>query len=304
MRLIMPVINTQKYQELLSLNEDALFIKIDHDEGMVATVYKILEQNSRPCILKVCESPFDYANEVYFLGYFSKQISVPKIISTVPPGEENFGAVLMEYLPGDLLTPHAITKEIAFEIGKSLAIIHENKTNGFGYLNRNLELSPDHILHFKAKFEEGIDECKGHLPKDTILKSLNYFNDSLKLLEQVDGPCIIHRDFRPGNIIIHQNTLRGIIDWSSVRSGFAEDDFCSIEHGEWGNFNGYKNVFLDGYRSVRTVPSYNAVIPLLRLNRAIAVIGFTVKRNTWSNIHARPYKFNRKYIDMFGLEKS
>ncbi len=40
----MPVINTQKYQELLSLNEDALFIKIDHDEGMVATVYKVLDQ--------------------------------------------------------------------------------------------------------------------------------------------------------------------------------------------------------------------------------------------------------------------
>lgn len=300
----MPVINTQKYQELLSLNEDALFIKIDHDEGMVATVYKVLEQNGRPCILKICESRFHYANEVYFLDYFSKQILVPKVIGTLPPGEENFGAVLMEYLPGDLLTPHTITQEIAFEIGKSLAIIHENKTNGFGYLNRNLDLSPDPTLHFKAKFEECIDECKGHLPEDIILKSLNYFHKSLKLLEEVDGPCIIHRDFRPGNIIIHKNTLRGIIDWSSARSGFAEDDFCSIEHGEWGNFNGYKNVFLEGYRSVRTVPSYNAVIPLLRLNRAIAVIGFTVKRNTWSNIHARPYKFNRKYIDMFDFEKS
>lgn len=136
----MPVINTEKYQELLNLNEDTLFIKIDHDEGMVATVYKVLEQNGRSCILKICESPFDYANEVYFPGYFSEQISVPKMISTVPPREENFGAVLMEYLPGDLLTPHTITKQIAFEIGKSLAIIHENKTNGFGYLNRNFRV--------------------------------------------------------------------------------------------------------------------------------------------------------------------
>ncbi|WP_052694645.1 hypothetical protein [Candidatus Orientia mediorientalis] len=110
------------------------------------------------------------------------------------------------------------------------------------------------------------------------MKILNYFRNSLRLLEQVDGPSIIHRDFR--EVIIHQNTLRGIIDWLSARSGFAEDDFCSIEHGEWENFNGYKNVFLDGYRSIRTMPSYNAVIPLLRLNRAIAVIGFTVKRNT------------------------
>ena len=295
-------INTQKYQELLNLHKDALFIKIDHDEGMVATVYKVLQQNACAHILKICGSGFDYANEVYFLNYFSKQIPVPKIIGTIPPGEEILGAVLMEYLPEKLLTPNIITKSIAFEIGKSLAIIHENKTNGFGYLNRNLELSPNPTLHFKAKFEEGIDECKGHLPQETILKSLNYFNNSLKLLEQVDGPCIIHRDFRPGNIIIDQNSLRGIIDWSSARSGFAEDDFCSIEHGEWGDFNGYKNVFLDGYRSIRALPNYHPIIPLLRLNRAIAVIGFTVKRSTWNNIHARPYKFNREYIDMFDFE--
>jgi aminoglycoside phosphotransferase (APT) family kinase protein len=119
----------------------------------------------------------------------------------------------------------------------------------------------------------------------------------------LDGPCIIHRDFRPGNMIIHQNTLRGIIDWSSARSSLAEEDFCSIEHGEWGDFNGYKNVFLDGYRSIRTVPSYNAVITLLRQNTAIAVIGFTGKRNTWNNMHARPYIFNRKYMDMLDCGK-
>ena len=300
----MSVINTQKYQELLNLDEDTEFIKIDHDEGMVATVYKVLERSGRSHILKICESHFDYANEVYFLGCFSKQILVPKVIRTVPPGEENLGALLIEYLPGNLLTPHTITQKIAFEVGKSLAIIHENKTNGFGYLNRNLDLSPDPTLHFKAKFEEGIDECKGHLPDDTIFKSLNYFNNSLNLLEKVDGPCIIHRDFRPGNIIIHQDSLRGIIDWSSARSGFAEDDFCSIEHGEWRNFNSYKNIFLDGYQSIRTVPHYKAIIPLLRLNRAIALIGFTVKRNTWNNIHVRPYKFNREYIDMFDFENS
>jgi hypothetical protein len=107
-----------------------------------------------------------------------------------------------------------------------------------------------------------------------------------------------------GNIIIHQNSLRGIIDWSSARSGFSEDDFCSIEHGEWGNFNGYKNIFLDGYQSIRTVSHCKVIIFLLRLNSTIAVIGFTVKRNTWNNIHVRPYKFNREYIDMFDFENS
>lgn len=299
----MSAINTQKYQDLLKLNDEALFIKIDHDEAMVATVYKIADHNSSSWILKICESPFDYANEVYFLNYFSGQIPVPKVVGTVPPCKKILGAVLMEYLPGNLLTPSTITKEISFEIGRSLAKIHENKTTVFGYLNRNQELNSNPILHFKAKFEEGIGECKGHLPEKIISQSLDYFNKSMHLLEKVDGPCIIHRDFRPGNIIIHQNRLSGIIDWSSARCSFAEDDFCSIEHGEWGDFNGHKSLFLSGYESIRAIPNYNAIMPLLRLNRAIAVIGFTVKKSTWNNIHARPYNFNRQYIDLFDFAK-
>lgn len=300
----MSLINTQKYQDLLNLSKDALFIKMDHDDAMVATVYQIVEHNLSSGILKICQSRFDYANEVYFLNYFFGKISVPKIISAIPPGEENFGAVFMEYLSGDLLKPGTITKEVSFEIGKSLAMIHENKTNGFGYLNRNQELNSNPILHFKAKFEEGIEECRGHLPEQIISQSLDYFNQSLHLLEKVDGPCIIHRDFRPGNIITQQNKLSGIIDWSSARSGFAEDDFCSIEHGEWGDFNGHKSIFLAGYQSIRAIPNYSAIMPLLRLNRSLAVIGFTVQKNTWNNIHAKPYKFNRQYVDMFDFANS
>lgn len=55
---------------------------------------------------------------------------------------------------------YAITKEIAFEIGASLTTIHENKTNGFVYLNRNLELSSTPIQHFKKKFQEESKSAK------------------------------------------------------------------------------------------------------------------------------------------------
>ena len=86
---------------------------------------------------------------------------------------------------------------------------------------------------------------------------------------------------------------------SSARASFAEDDFCAIEHGEWGDFNRCKPCFLAGYSSIRKVPDYHQVMPLLRLNRAIAVIGFTVKRNTWHTTDARPYQFNRQFLDYF-----
>lgn len=289
----------EKYRALLALDNGLRFSKIDHDDAMVADVYKV-ESLEKPCfILKICDRPNDYTSEVYFLSHFEKQIQVPAIIKTLPPSQENHGAILMEYLSGCLLKPSLITKEIAFQLGKSLAIIHSNKTDGFGYLNRDAELVSEPTSHFKDKFLEGIDECKNHLPADLIVKLCNYFDKTLHLIAKSDGPCIIHRDFRPGNIIVENNRLCGIIDWSSARASFAEDDFCSIEHGEWGDFNHHKENFLEGYSSIRKIPEYNKLMPLLRLNRAIAVIGFTVKRNTWNTTDSRPYQFNRKFVDNF-----
>ncbi len=289
----------EKYRALLHLDKGLRFSKIDHDEAIIADVYKIESLGKPRFILKICDRPNDYTSEVYFLSYFKKQIQVPSIINTLSPSQETHGAILMEYLSGCLLKTSMITEEIAFQLGKSLAIIHSNKTDGFGYLHRDTKLESDPTSHIKDKFLESIDECKEHLPAELIMKSCNYLDKTLHLLEKVDGPCIIHRDFRPGNIIVENKRLRGIIDWSSARASFAEDDFCSIEHGEWKDFNHHKENFFQGYSSIRNIPAYHHLMPLLRLNRAIAVIGFTVKRNTWNSTDSRLYQGNRKFVDNF-----
>lgn len=116
----------------------------------------------------------------------------------------------------------------------------------------------------------------------------------IDLLLSADGPCVIHRDFRPGNIIASDGKVQGIIDWSSGRGGFAEDDFCPLEFGEWPA--DFKTSFLEGYASIRKVPDYKPMMPLLRLSRAIAAVGFTVKRETWESRNAKLYQCNLHYL--------
>ncbi len=41
----------------------------------------------------------------------------------------------------------------------------------------------------------------------------------------MDGTCVVHRDYRPGNLIVHDGKLQGIIDWTGARTSFAEEDF-------------------------------------------------------------------------------
>ena len=66
----------------------------------------------------------------------------------------------MEYLSGCLLKPALITREIALELGKSLAIIHSNQADGFGYLHRDPELVSEPICNLKKNLSKGLMSAK------------------------------------------------------------------------------------------------------------------------------------------------
>jgi Ser/Thr protein kinase RdoA (MazF antagonist) len=266
---------------------------------MVATVYKITQLNNAPLILKICSSSSDYLREVYFLKHFAGQLPVPRIVEVVKPEPGLYGAILMEYLPGTLLKPIDFTDSIAYEMGSFLASIHLNSVEGYGDLTQSQNLSLDPRVHFTLKFEEGLDECSNHLPKSLIDQCRLYYNDNLNLLTSVDDPCMIHRDFRAGNVIVHEGKIQGIIDWSSERASFAEEDFCPLEHGELPSDLTCQKSFFSGYASIRPIPNYKIIMPFLRLNRAIATIGFTVKRETWAGSNSRVYQYNRHFLETF-----
>ena len=282
------------YRRKLNLS-NTVFTHIDHEDAMVAAVFKILQPGSSDLILKVCSRKGDFLRESYFLSYFAGKIPVPKIIRLIEPEKGLNGAVLMECIPGDLLKSETVDKALAWEIGVLLARIHLEHADGYGDLTDPTHLSTDPCVPFKMKFEEGLEECEGHLPETLLEICRSHFNMDIDLLLSADGPCIIHRDFRPGNLISAHEKVQGIIDWSSARGGFAEDDFCPLEFGEWPG--SCKNSFLEGYASIRRVPDYKPMMPLLRLSRAVAAVGFTVKRGTWESRNSKLYQFSRRHLE-------
>lgn len=280
----------ETYQLLLNL-QGAAFSKIEHEDAIVADVYRITKANGEQFILKVCNRDNDYLREVHFLNHFKGILPVPKIIQALPSGPNHHAAILMECLPGSLLNATELTESLAHEIGRCLSQIHLNRLQGYGDPLQT-HLSPDPKIYFTQKFQEGLNECKGNLPEYLLEKCQHYFSANLDLLSSVDGPCIVHRDFRPGNLIIHQGKLQGIIDWAGARASFAEEDLFSLEHGEWPINAPCKKAFLEGYSTLRPIPNYKPLVPLLRLNKAIATIGFTVKRGTWHTSNLYQYNLN------------
>jgi aminoglycoside phosphotransferase (APT) family kinase protein len=260
---------------------------IEHADAMVATVYKVEKPGKSPLILKISSRPNDTTREVYFLKHFAGIIPVPQLV------RHEKSALLMECLQGNLLNASDLTESLAYELGSILARIHVERTLGFGDLTQPETLSNDPKLSFTEKFEEGMKECENHLDSSLLNKCRSQFYSFLPLLEDCDGPCIVHRDFRPGNIIMSEGKVQGVIDWASARSGFAEEDFSSFEDHLWGD---QSKGFLKGYASIRTVPDFVRIQPLLRLNKAIASIGFTVKRGTWNGKDASFYEKYRNYL--------
>jgi aminoglycoside phosphotransferase (APT) family kinase protein len=290
--------DVNRYRQRLNLPHST-FVRIVHDDAMIAIVYKITRSTGEPLILKICPRAEDYQREVYFLRYFANKIPVPRIVQEILPEEGLDGAILMEYLPGVLLKITDFTDALAYEIGSLLARIHLNRVAGYGDLTQMDRLTLDPSAYFTLKFEEELEECSHHLPKGLIEQCRSYYDTHIHLVTAVDGPCMVHRDFRPGNLIVFNGKLQGIIDWAGGRGGFAEQDFCSMEHWEWSLHPETRKSFLAGYASIRSVPHYGPMMPLLRLSKAIGVIGFTVKSRTWENSNARVYKFNRTFLETF-----
>lgn len=259
------------YQHRLNL-QDATFLPIVHDDATVAVVYKVISPAGAPLILKICTRTKDYFNEVYFLKHFACTIPVPRIIQVVQPEAESYGAILMEHLPGTLVNAADFTDALAYEIGSLLARIHLNRAAGYGDLTQPDDLSSDPRDCFTMKFEEGLAECSNNLPHALIEQCRSYCACHIDLLTSVDGPCMTHRDFRAGNLLVRDGKVQGIIDWASARGGFAQEDFCQLEHGGWPTNSSNKKSFLAGYASIRPVPDYHDMMPLLRLGRAIAIL--------------------------------
>jgi aminoglycoside phosphotransferase (APT) family kinase protein/RimJ/RimL family protein N-acetyltransferase len=293
-------IDLEVYKKQFAL-QSATFTHINHTDTIIAEVYKVVASDDKSFILKICPRIDDYLREVYFLRQLKGCIPIPQIIATIEPSRSHFGAVLMEYVNGELLKDEDWSNDLAFELGIALAHLHNNQTDRYGDLTKPKTLVREPNLYFKDKFQEELDECKKHLPENLIEKCHAYLDACQSLLANVDGPCLVHRDFRPGNMIIWQGRLQGIIDWASARSGFAEQDFCSIEHFKWAPHSKYKKTLLDGYSSIRPVPNYQSIMPLLQLGRALAVIGYTVQSNTWNNRNSSLYTFNRKFLDSFNF---
>lgn len=148
-------------------------------------------------------------------------LPVPRVLDFWSGDDAISGALLLSEIQGIPCTG-VINVKLAFEIGVHHAKLHEVKMPEYGAEVKDGFQSIDQNnwrLYIKINFEKLKEPCKEILDKGLFDKCINHFERAFSVLPQPDGPCIVHMDFRPGNRLINENKVVGVIDFESASSG-------------------------------------------------------------------------------------
>lgn len=292
----------QYYQEAFHLKK-AQFMRIDHNDTIIAAVYKVVVPDHPSMILKLCTKDKHFHRELFFLNKLKGLLPIPTIIDTIKPTSSHRGGILMPFIEGNIPTEKDFSPTIAMHLGKMIATLHSHKTTGYGDLTDPTSLKAHAAADFQEKFYEELEECAPNLSASWTDQCKAFFTKLHSRLQQVDGPCMIHSDFRPGNMLVHGGKLAVLLDWSGSKSGFAEQDFILLHHRKWLPTYELKEAFLAGYQEIRPLPNYQAIMPLLQLGRALAIAGWCLKQGIPTEKHQALYAFNKAFLDNFDFSE-
>jgi Ser/Thr protein kinase RdoA (MazF antagonist) len=199
--------------------------------------------------------------------------------------ESATGALLLTAIQGMPCTG-GIDEKLSYQIGVYHAMLHEVKSPGYGYhVSDGFKLLEQNNwrLHIKSNFDKWKEPCKEILDPKLYEKCILHFDEVFSALPDPDGPCIVHMDFRPGNILTSGNEVAGIIDFESARSGSSEIDFTKVNRYIWEVNPGTKIPYIEGYQSIRPMLALETVLPLYEIYDAFSAVVWCKNRGVEKN---------------------
>lgn len=170
---------------------------------------------------------------------------VPKILRI--GGLENVaGSIFYTFLtllPGDDFvnayqeTTLAQQKQLGQDVAEFLDDLEE-----IAETNYDIGLYIPAVPHFSGTWREGHQRywetleqksAELHLKPESIqifASAFQFLQASMSALEFQAGPKLLHNDFHPRNILLHQGQFSGVIDWECSQFGEADFELCHLIH--------------------------------------------------------------------------
>eukprot|EP00792_Barthelona_sp_PAP020_P010101 TRINITY_DN3373_c0_g1_i1.p1 TRINITY_DN3373_c0_g1~~TRINITY_DN3373_c0_g1_i1.p1 ORF type:complete len:271 (+),score=59.72 TRINITY_DN3373_c0_g1_i1:34-813(+) len=195
------------------------------------------------------------------LTKFNSNFVIPEVIETGIVKEEGYSFISMTKLNlGEILNEHY------FEIGKNLAILHDNsikskESTNFGWHKNNFIGDNRQINDWNDNWVDFFITCRleyqlsllSSLYSDLKAEIRSLYEKIPKLFENyIPECCLVHGDLWQGNIgVTYDNKEEKVCIFDPASYwGDAEVDLAMIEL-----FVAVPNDFYDGYRSIRNIDS-------------------------------------------------
>lgn len=242
-----------------------------------STVRILTLSSGNKVVLKIPFSKSKVVREVRMLLHLRGRLPVPELLDYYL-AEDGVGALLLSYLPGSSLNA-ALSDQAAFALGQLLAQLHSVPMTLFGDEFENPSASAKGWWELMDEFfYQWVPLCERVLEPELIRASDHKYQQLRADLPAPDGPCAVHFDYRPANVLWQDDTLIGLIDFESARGGSADRDFIKIKDELWELTPQTEAPFLAGYQSVRPLPDLERTLPFYTLHLAFGGVGWCVRR--------------------------
>ncbi|MFS0872657.1 phosphotransferase enzyme family protein [Paenibacillus xylanilyticus] len=235
----------------------------DVPESYSSEVYKLTLASRETVYLKIPYNKDKLFREYQMLERLKDTLPVPRVLDFWDGDECTTGALLLSEIQG-LPCTEDVNEELSYQIGMYHAMLHEvpmpgygyHVTDGFTFLDQN-----NWRLHIKNNFEKWKEPCREILDPELYDRCVLHFEEVFFALPDPDGPCTVHMDFRPANILVNGNKVSGIIDFESARGGSSEIDFTKMNRYIWRANPKTRLPFIEGYQSIRPLLGLERVLP-------------------------------------------
>ncbi|WBW98822.1 aminoglycoside phosphotransferase family protein [Oceanirhabdus sp. W0125-5] len=180
-------------------------------EGLSTSNYIIeIKNSSKKFLLKIYpEGRGNSEIEVASYNYIKEYVNVPNIyLFDESKTIYNKPYVIMEYINGITLKEYIINNKkfpdnIAYDIGRILALIHKREYKEMGLLDKNLDIAKS-LIPVANLHEYYLNGVAGtHIDSKIKNEILEFIDESTEMLKELERTYVYsHGDFYPSNILI------------------------------------------------------------------------------------------------------
>lgn len=237
-------------------------------------------------ILKISNLPEKYGieKERYIIKILSKKgnVPVPKIIGyDFSCKSFPFKYLVLNKIEGELLEdiwgklPHKEKEDIAFECGRTLALIHKIRFKSFGEIigfNKFTKYDNyhDYFYNYFPPLEKEIESRKLLDPAD-LFKISSWLKSHKVLFTKRKQIVLCHNDFFFWHIFVKRINFKwrviGVIDFGFAEKSFPESDFVKPDRWIFSHGENIRSLFIEGYCSIIPISkNFKEFLDFFRVN--------------------------------------